>query len=127
MPNRVPTEGKLAMWPPSSSSDLLAFATIALAFEDGLQRVDPFLGFQGVGIVGGTKFRQRGHGVSFFARSMGGVWNLRRIVCSLPCRPYRINCTLSHYERVFPIIRKRASRNQRDRVSLADSRPGNCG
>ena len=33
MPNSVPTEAKLAMWPPSSSSFLLAFATITIAFQ----------------------------------------------------------------------------------------------
>ena len=33
MPNSVPTEAKLAMWPPSSSSFLFARATITIAFQ----------------------------------------------------------------------------------------------
>jgi len=40
----------------------------ALAFENGLERIEPFLRFQGVGIVGGGEFRQRGHGISLSAR-----------------------------------------------------------
>ncbi|MNC88497.1 hypothetical protein D3C83_43140 [compost metagenome] len=33
MPNIVPTEAKLAMWPPSSSSLRLARTTITIAFH----------------------------------------------------------------------------------------------
>src|SRR6266705_4583441 len=43
----------------------------ALALENGLERVEPFLRFQGVGIVGGGEFRQRGHDVSLSARRYG--------------------------------------------------------
>jgi len=43
----------------------------ALAFENGLERIEPFLGFQGVGIAGGGEFRQRGHDVSLSARRYG--------------------------------------------------------
>ena len=35
----VPTEAKLAMWPPSSSSLLLARTTIAIAFQRQIERM----------------------------------------------------------------------------------------
>src|SRR5258706_12599316 len=39
VPNSVPTEAKLAMWPPSSSSLLLAFATSTIAFQRQIERM----------------------------------------------------------------------------------------
>src|SRR5881397_1020558 len=42
-----------------------------LAFENGLERVEPFLRFRRVRIVGGREFRQRGHDVSLSARRYG--------------------------------------------------------
>src|SRR5216117_3348485 len=42
-----------------------------LAFENGLERIEPFLRFRRVGVVGGGEFRQRGHDVSLSARRYG--------------------------------------------------------
>jgi hypothetical protein len=39
VPNSVPTEAKLAMWPPSSSSFLLARATMTIAFQRQMERM----------------------------------------------------------------------------------------
>src|SRR5262249_60542703 len=64
-----------------------------LAMEDRLERIEPLLGFQSVGIVRGGKFGQRRHDVS----CLGVAARWRGTALSLPRPPPRISPWSAHY------------------------------
>ena len=106
MPNSVPTEAKLAMWPPSSSSLLFAFATITIAFQRQIERMRS----SSVTVAGRALLHVRRDGVD--VRGVGRERDVRARAARLVDQPLEQEVralgpfALEHrLERVEPLLR----------------------